>query len=177
MFIFCIFESNFNKMDLFKKVSSVPNICKIFFDLTGSSIAYAPEDPNFENSLLTNGFLVDVYFQKSSIQFSEESSEENAGIRYTQTLNLSFVNSDALRADRLQELHRVRNIIIKLTNGETFVLGRNDFYQNKKPSLKSQSSLVKTSLEFYSESTVPITKYIGNILVNIPDAVPLHFVI
>ncbi len=160
-------------MDFSKPVYSVPNICKVYFSFSGKSLAYNPLEPEFENTILSNGLIQETYFHKGSIQFSENSKQINAGTIYEQTLSISFNSSDANRSTRITTLEKANHIIIILTNGEKFIMGRNDFYQNKKPILNTTNNHIKTSAEFYCESIIPISKYIGNVLIGTPGIVPL----
>lgn len=160
-------------MDFSKKVHSVPNICKVYFDFTGKSLAFNPNEVNFQDTLILNGLIQETYFHKGSIQFSESSAETVSGVKYEQTVNISFNSSDPDRAKRIQELHKVRHIILQLTNGEHLIIGRNDYFQNKKPKCSTSNNHIKTAAEFYSESVIPVSKYIGNVISGLPDIIPL----
>lgn len=160
-------------MDLSKKVHSVPNICKVYLDFTGKSIAFNTTAANFGYTLISNGLILETYFQKGSVQFTENSSEAPAGVKYDQTLNISFNSSDPDRAKRIQEMHKIRHVILELTNGEIILIGRNDYFQNKKPKINTTNNHIKTSVEIYTESIIPASKYIGNVLVGLPDIIPL----
>lgn len=163
-------------MDFAKKVQSVPNICKVFLDFTGRSIAFNPTAANFGDTLISNGLIQETYFHKGSIQFAENSSETSAGTKYDQTVNISFNSSDPDRAKRIQELHKIRHIILVLTNNENIVIGRNDYFQNKKPKVNTVSNHIKTAAEIYTESIIPASNYIGNVLVGLPDIIPLTLI-
>lgn len=163
-------------MDFAKKVNSVPNICKVYFDFTGKSLAYNPEGANFQDTLLSNGLVQETYFHKGTIQFAENSTEVPAGTKYDQTLNISFNSSDPQRHERITQMHKVRHIILELTNGERLVIGRNDYFQNRKPKVSTTNNQIKTAVEFYTESIIPASKYIGNVLVGLPDIIPLTFI-
>jgi len=163
-------------MDYSKKVHSVPNICKVYFDFTGKSLALNPNQPSFIDTILSNGLVKETYFHKTSVQFTETSSEGVAGIKYEQTFSITFNSNDAKRYQRIHDLHKVNHIIIQLTNGEHLVFGRNDYFQNKKPICTTSNTHVKTSAEFYCESIIPISKYLGNVLVGLPGIIPLDFI-
>ena len=163
-------------MDFAKKVQSVPNICKVFLDFTGKSLAYNPEEANFQDTLLSNGLVQETYFHKGTIQFAENSTEVPAGTKYDQTLNISFNSSDPDRAKRIQELRKIRHVILVLTNGEKIVIGRNDYFQNKKPKVNTVNNHIKTAAEIYTESIIPASNYIGNVLVGLPDIIPLTLI-
>ncbi|HLV52168.1 MAG TPA: hypothetical protein VKY44_09465 [Flavobacterium sp.] len=160
-------------MDYSKKVPSVPNICKVYFDFTGRSLALNPEEPDFNDTVLSNGFIQETYFHKGSIQFSENSSETTAGVKYEQTINISFNSSDKDRIPRIQQLHTVKHIILKLTNGEQLLIGRNDYFQNKKPKTSTTNNHAKTIVEYYTESILPVSNYIGNVITGLPEIIPL----
>lgn len=162
-------------MDLSKKVSTVPNICKVYLDFTGKSLAFNPNVANFGDTIITNGLIQETYFQKGSIQFSEKSAETAAGVKYVQEINISFNSSDADRAKRIHEMHNIHHVILELTNGETIVIGRNDYFQNKKPKVNTSNNQIKTVVEIATESMIPTSNYIGNVLVGLPDIIPLTF--
>lgn len=163
-------------MDFSQKVQNVPNICKVFFDFTGKSLAFNPNTTNFQDTIISNGLIEETYFHKGSIQFAETSTETIADVKYEQTLNISFNSADANRAQRIQEMHKVKHIVIVLTSGEQILFGRNDYFQNKKPKANTANNHIKTSVEFYTESIIPISKYIGNVLVGLPEIIPLTFI-
>lgn len=163
-------------MDYSKKVASVPNICKIYLDFTGKSLAFNPDDVNFNDTVISNGLIQETYFQKGSVQFTESSAETAAGVKYEQKLNLSFNSADNQRAIRIHDLHNIRHVILELTNGELLIMGRNDYFQNKKPIVSTNSTHIKTTAEITTESVIPLTKYIGNAISGLPEIIPLMLI-
>lgn len=162
-------------MSLFKKVQGTPNICAIYLDFTGESINYDVSSSSFHGTILANGATYETHFQKGNVSFQEDSSEVAAGILFKQKLSITFNSSDENRSDRILEYHKTKHVIIKLTNGEVFVLGRNDFTQNKKPTITTNSNGKITSVEFYTESIIPISKYLGSLVIGLPEIIPLYF--
>ena len=164
-------------MDFSKKVSSAPNICKVYLDFTGKSLAYNPSSATFHDTIVTNGLIKETYFHKSTIQFSEISIETAAGTKFEQRLSISFNNNDQDRSKRLLQLIGVKHIILKLDTGEVLCIGRNDYVQNKKPNLETTNTHIKTQADFSCESIIPASNYIGNILINLPGIIPLDFIL
>lgn len=162
-------------MNLLKKVSGTPNICTIYLDFTGESVNYDASSSSFHNTILANGATFETHFQKGNVSFQEESSEVAAGILFKQKLSITFNSSDSKRSERILEYHKTKHVIIKLTNGEVFVLGRNDFKQNKKPIITTNSNDKISSVEFYSESIIPISKFLGSLIIGLPEIIPLYF--
>lgn len=162
-------------MNLLNKVSSTPSICEILLDFTGESINYSLQEVNFKNTLLTNGLITETHFQKGNVSFSEQSAESKAGLYFKQTLSITFNSSDKDRYERILKYHCTKNIIIVLNNGERFLMGRNDFKQNRRPKIESTNTHQKSTIEFYTESIVPISKYLGTVIVGLPEIIPLHF--
>lgn len=162
-------------MTLLKKVSKTPSICSIYLDFTGDSINLDFQSSSFHSTILTNGLLEETHFQKGSVSLSEESDETAAGTYFKQTLQITFNSSDENRSERITEYHKTKHIIIKLSNGETLIMGRNDFKQNKRPRITSSHTHNKSTIQFYCESILPLSKYGGSVLVGLPEIIPLTF--
>lgn len=162
-------------MQLLKKVSGSPNICSVFLDFTGDSISYDVESSSFHTTMLVNGATFETHFQRGNVSFQEDSSESPAGVIFKQKLSITFNSSDQYRSERILEYNKTKNIIVKLSNGESFVIGRNDFKQNKRPVITTSSNSQKTTVEFYTESIIPITRYLGSLVIGFPEIIPLYF--
>lgn len=162
-------------MQLLKKVSGTPNICSIYLDFTGDSINLDVNSSSFHGTVLTNGATFETHFQRGSVSFSEESSEVAAGTLFKQKLSISFNSSDQYRSERILEYNKTKNIILKLSNGECFIMGRNDFKQNRSPIITTSSTFQKTIVEFYTESIIPISRYLDLTVFGFPEIIPLYF--
>lgn len=162
-------------MSLLNKVSKTPSICSIYLDFTGDSINLDLNGSSFHSTMLTNASLEETHFQRGNVSFSEESDESPAGIYFKQNLQISFNSSDQNRSERIIEYHKTKHILIKLSNGETLIMGRNDFKQNKRPRITSNNTHNKSTIQFYGESIIPISRYQGSVLVGLPEIIPLTF--
>lgn len=160
-------------MSLLNKVSKTPSICEVYLDFTGQSINLDFNDASFYASMIANGTIEETHFQKGSVSFSEESENSPGGLFFKQNLQITFNSSDENRLERILEYHKTKNVIIKLSDGNSFVLGRNDFSQNRSPKITSSNTHNKTTIQFYTESIIPVSKYQGTVLVGLPEIIPL----
>ena len=162
-------------MDLSVKVPYLKNICGIAIDLSSlpipsSSVAGQP----FYDSYLASSAAQSVYFGKSSVSFSEVSKEHKAGDYFEQKVQLSFPNSDAERALRIEEFRKAKFLVVQLSGGNALLLGRNDYFQNALPTIKISSNAQLTTVEFTSTSMMPVgllPEYNSGLL---PHSVPVN---
>jgi hypothetical protein len=141
---------------LFKKVPKNPYPCKIFVDFSGKLVASNSQGvASFYNSLAIDAMWFEIYSGKASIGFDEASSDTIAGTVYSQKLQIRFPSNDALRAVRLEYLRKAKFIAVKLTDNRYLVIGRNDFLQNQKPKLATESNLQLTQVSFENKSIFP----------------------
>lgn len=144
-------------MNFSEKVKEKPFICGIEFDFNGSlSPSSKAEFSRFYNSYENNNAFMKAYFSQRSISFTETSEHTNSGTIYNQKLSIQFPSNDLNRSLRIEMLKFVRFIKLKLNTGKEMVLGRNDFYQNAKPVLKTSSNLTITKAEFSTTSIFPM---------------------
>ncbi|HBK83508.1 MAG TPA: hypothetical protein DDZ41_07905 [Flavobacterium sp.] len=109
----------------------------------------------FYNSLFTNYDFQKTHIGLSSVSFSEQSEINNAGSQYKQKLEFRFPNHDVSRSERIILLKKVKYFKINLTNGSSFILGRNDFYQNARPKIIFKSNQNATEVEIQTISIYP----------------------
>mgnify|MGYP003627270690 CR=1 FL=1 len=140
-------------MELLEKVKVNPNICGISLDFAGE---LTPENSqalqNFYNSVASNNVWNDSYFGKKTVSFSEVSKTSRSGIQHTQTLRIKFPSNDARRSDRLQLFTKVKFVKMLLDNGTSLIIGRNDFFQNKRPEVSISSSEKISTITFTTKS-------------------------
>jgi hypothetical protein len=140
-------------MSIFNKVWDNSNICGIELAFNGEIIASnIPEWQPFFNSAILNVDFEKIYFGFATVEYNEESSISNAGVSYKQKLMIRFPSTDHKRAERIDLLHRVKFLKIKLSNGKDIVIGRNDYLQNARPkvSIKTNHKTAEASFETIS---------------------------
>ena len=140
--------------ELLSKVSTgVLSICGLEFDFSGNHVpSFSGLYQNFFDTQMTSENFVKNYFSSSSISLSEDSSQEAAGIKYQQKLTWSFPNNDKNRSIRINEIQKVKFVKLVLTDGSRIVLGRNDFFQNARPVILTESDHLKTVVTFNFKS-------------------------
>ncbi len=142
---------------LLDKVKELPHVCGIELDLYGSLSPSSSKDfLKFYNSYEYNNAFMAAYFGQKTIRFGEISSDTTAGLIHTQTLTIQFPSNDLNRAARLDIFKKVKFIKIKLNNNTEMVMGRNDYFQNKKPSVKISSNLKTSRVTFQTRSIVAL---------------------
>lgn len=144
-------------MSLLNKVTTAPFICRIAFDfaseLTPLSKANAQ---NFFNSVGNNYTWLPTHFGKRKVSFRETEKITASGTEYKQELKIVFPSTDQYRSDRLALIKQAKYIRLELSNGLMLLMGRNDFFQNKRPEFKASSTEKKTTLTITTKSIFPI---------------------
>lgn len=157
-------------MDIFSKVSNFPFICAIEISLTGEIIS---KSDDFHTSITSGALFLKSHFRKGDIQFSEQSKETDAGILYSQKLRISYNSSDVKRSKRIGLVHAARFVKIELSDGTEYIIGRNDYTQNRPLEVSVKSDLQTSVIEFYAESIVPVTKFTNNVITGFPGYIPI----
>ena len=140
-----------------ERVFSNPHICGIQLDVSGKEFASGTlDDQPFYNTNISQGNFKEVYYSNGSARFLENSSETKDGLLYNQRIELRFPSNDAKRSVRLEELRKVKFLSVKFSNDQIVLFGRNDFFQNTKPTVKVTSTEKSTQVEFRSSSIFPI---------------------
>lgn len=159
---------------VYKKVPQNPYPCKIYIDFSGQLVGSNRQGiASFYNSQAIDAVWVEVYSGKAAIGFDEESAETTAGTIYTQKLQIRFPSNDPLRAFRIDYLRKAKFIVIKLTDNRFLVIGRNDYLQNKKPTIGTASNEKLTSVTFTNRSLVPaafLTSEISGTIINLTNS-------
>lgn len=136
-------------MSLLGKISGTPFICKIYLDFNGRlTPVNSAESQNFYDAVGNQYTWKETHFGKKSVRFSETEKRTTAGSIYTKNLQITFPNSDALRSDRIAKIKTTKFVRIELSNGNSILMGRNDFYQNKKLEITQKSDVLKTTITF-----------------------------
>lgn len=143
-------------MQLLEKVTFNPNICGVELGFTGNLLASSiPEWQEFYNSYMSGIDFTKTYIGLGSVAFEEQSAESAAGISYKQKIIIRFPVTDSKRAERLALMHQVRFLKLKLTNGLDLVIGRNDYQQNARPKIKTESNIKMGEITFETVSITP----------------------
>lgn len=144
-------------MSVLNKVFGAPYICKVFLDFNGSlTPVNNAEQQNFTDSSGNQYTWKETHFGRKTVSFSERENVTKAGTEYTQQLRISFPNSDKLRADRIEKIKTTQFVRLLLSNGLYIVMGRNDFFQNKKLQITQTSNENKTTITFKIKSMFSI---------------------
>ena len=141
-------------IDLAEKSTEKPFICGVAYSRSLKSYPKTGEN-GFVNTSLLSDVFEDLYASISAIAFNQKSTNTRSGVYFTQQLRLQFPNGDAFMAARIQELMRARYMIIKLTNGRSLIIGRNDVDQNTRPKITIESNTRTTQVTFESQSIFP----------------------
>lgn len=144
-------------MYLLKKVSQAPYICKIALDFSGALIPFAGEAfQNFVNSTGNEFTWLDTYFGKKSVSFRETEQLTKSGSVFSQTLQIIVPNADQQKTDRLAFIKQAKFVRVELSNGHILVMGRNDYFQNKKLEIVSSSDHSSYNIRFSTKSIFSI---------------------
>lgn len=164
-------------VDLARRVTAVPNICGIELAFGGILKPSTIEGYQiFNNSIPAGTDFARIYSGKASVNFSEDSDKTAAGIVWKQKLTFRFPASDKVRAERLELVHHVRFIKIKLDSGRSFVLGRNDFKQNARPVVDIKVTDKLAQVEIATRS-IFATGYIPEVNTDgLPVLFPINFI-
>lgn len=163
-------------MSQLAKVKGLPvYICGIEVSFQANAYPSAVENwQPFFNTLFENFDFQKTYAGLGSVSFAEKSEITNAGTLYKQKMDFRFPNHDSDRASRIELLKKAKHFKVNLTNGKSFVLGRNDFFQNAKPKIVFSSNQTLTELEVNSVSMFP-TGYGTLSSFGLPSFLPIQF--
>ena len=169
-------------MSILGKISGTPFICKIYLDYIGNLMPVnTAEKQNFTDSSGNQFTWKPVYFAKKRVRFSETEKSTKAGSVYTQKLQITFPNYDDLRSDRITKIKEAKFVRIELSNGNSFAMGRNDFFQNKKLEITQKSDALKTTITFkcltmFSAGNLQITDISNIIEFLMPEENPANLI-
>lgn len=162
-------------MVLADKVPHLVNICGIAIDLSALPVpSHSESGQPFYDSFLASSAAQSVYFGKRTVSFSETSKESAAGTSWEIKATITFPNSDEKRAQRIEEFLKAKFLVVQLSGGKALLLGRNDYLQNAKPTIKIKSSEQLTSVEFTTTSMVPTGFLPGYNPGLLPHSVPVN---
>jgi hypothetical protein len=160
--------------ELFSKVLSKPYPCKIFIDFSGQLVASNSQGvASFFNSKSVDPQWFEVYSGKAALSFGESSTETPAGTIYNQKVKLRFPSNDTLRAVRIDYFRKAKFIAIQLTDKRYLVIGRNDFFQNRKPVLVTESNEQLTEVNFDCRAINPaafLNNEISGVIINLNNS-------
>lgn len=144
-------------MSLLQKVTTAPHICKISFDFSGELTPVSKAlAQNFYNSYYNIYSWKEAHFGKRKASFKETEKITDSGSEYTQVLKIIFPSVDKFRSDRLALFKEAKYVRLELSNGLMLVMGRNDFFQNKRTEFKTASTQKSTTLTVTTKSIFSI---------------------
>lgn len=159
-------------MEILDRVAVNPNICGVELAFMGEvTAANIPEWQPFFNSSMFAVDFAKTYVGLGSVSFGEESEYSLAGTSYKQSITIRFPSNDENRATRIELMHKVKFIKLKLTNGRDLIIGRNDYQQNSRPKIKTKTNIKTAEVEFQTVSISP-AGFVAN-----PDAYGLPVLI
>jgi hypothetical protein len=140
-------------MAILDRVKVNPNICAVEVAFTGDlTAANIPDWQQFNNSLMTGLDLTKIYVGLGSVSFGEESEYSLSGTSYKQSVTIRFPSTDLNRSQRIELLQRVKFLKLKLTNGLDIIIGRNDYQQNARPKIKTETNIKTAEAKFQTVS-------------------------
>lgn len=157
---------------LSQKSLSTPFICGVRFS-NDPEISLGTNPNNFNDVQLAIGATQDVYASISSLQYVQTSQRNKPGQEYNQKFQFQFPNGDTLIANRIEEIMTARVLILSLTDGSNMVLGRNDYYQNTRPTITSTNNTRTTQITFSCNSIFPVGKYTTLVASLLPQFFPI----
>ncbi len=163
-------------MQLRDRVLSNIILCGVEIAFQGSAVPSVIEGwQPFYNSIFENTTFERVYASVASINFYQESVITSAGYSYKQKVVFQFPNSDGLGASRIKLLEKIEYIKLNQNNSLDIVVGRNDFFQNTAPIIKTTSDeqICQITIESSSISPAGITPNINAF--GLPVFIPLSF--
>lgn len=161
-------------INLAVKSIQTPFVCELYYSKGDKS--FTAIGPNgFIDTLLLEAAYQDIYASLSAIQFVQKSSSSRSGDSFLQQLRFQFPNGDKQMGSRIQEILQTRYMIMKLTNGEFMIIGRNDIDQNTRPKITTESNTRTTQITFECVSIFPAGRFTDLSGKLLPDFVPLSF--
>ena len=143
-------------MGIFDRVKVNPNICGVEVAFTGELTASSiPDWQQFYNSSMFATDFTKTYVGLGSVSFGEESEYSLAGTSYKQSVTIRFPSNDANRAERIELMQKVKFLKLKLTNGRDIVIGRNDYKQNARPKIKTETNIKTAEVKFQTIAISP----------------------
>lgn len=157
MFYFC--------ENMFGHISTPLFVCQLKFYFGGSfDILQLSEDgPNQDRRYYESihkgkpsDIVNDPYYSKGSVSFNEVSKNSRSGPYYTQQVVFRFPSNDRNRAQRIEIIKSMDYLGLVLTNKSELVVGRNDAFQNKKPTITTSSNTILTEVKLETNSIQPV---------------------
>lgn len=148
---------------MFEKVDKQRFICSIKLHFSGKfelinlsgDLPYVGQ--RFYESIHNGSYdSADPYFSRGSFNFSESSAQTESGILYKQQATWRFPSNDLKRAVRIDQFQKTKYLEFILNDGTSFIMGRNDVFQNRAPLVETDSTFHMTEVKISSESIQPI---------------------
>lgn len=148
------------------KTNVTPFVCGVRFSEDATTFL-GTNPSNFNDTGFIPGATEDIYTSISSLKYVQTSKRTKSGQAFNQKFQFQFPNGDAFIAQRIEDILKARILIIYLTDGSRMLLGRNDYYQNTRPSITTSNNTRITQITFECNSIFPAGKYdvlSGNLL-------------
>lgn len=106
----------------------------------------------FYDSKIDSGNFIDTNSRNGGISFVEESQKSTAVTSYRQKITFRLLVSNPDKSIAIDLLHKTRAVKLILSNGKELIIGRNDFYQNTTPSVKTKNDHNICEVEIETQS-------------------------
>lgn len=146
-----------------QRIPTRVNICSVVIHWAGGFVTLNLVDPTPNQNLFEAqhaGLLKkdDIYFTKSTFRLTENGNPTDSGMVYQQEASFRFPSMDHNRSARLYQLHGIKYLEFGLSNGDKFIMGRNDIQQNTAPVVSTTSDLNFTEVKINCESVFPLLR-------------------
>jgi len=141
-------------MSLASKIADRPYICGVFLCF---NTVFTPSTTfqNFYDTDFLQADVLSLYSTQSKVSFTETKVSTRAGYQFKQTVSVSLPIGDELRSENVYKIHTAEQIVLKLTNGEYLLVGRNDKLLNLLPKVSYQGAEHVASFTFNCSSITP----------------------
>lgn len=163
-------------MSLSAKIKDLPLICGVLlsFDTNFSPLSSAEYLQSFFDTDVTDPDIEFVYTTKSKTRFQETSQTTRSGVEYSQNLTISMPIGSVKRSIYIDKVHRVQQVVIKLTNGRHLILGRNDVKTNTAPKISYKADERIAVFQFKAKSMFPMGYTDLESLLGFPFIIPVN---
>lgn len=151
---------------MYTRVNNYGAICRLKvhfsggFPLLNLLPALTPKEGKrfYESLPIEGGETVGTYYSSGSFRFSEAAVTTIAGHPYSQTAIFSFPSNDPKRAQRIEKFLKIKFLEMKMTDGNSLIMGRNDIYQNTPPKISITSDQHRTEIKLETQSIQPVLR-------------------
>ena len=157
------------------RIRTNANICSVEIAFNGISVPSALEGwQPFYNSTFQESDFTEAYATITSLEFAEESNDSPAGTSYKQKVVFRFPANDKFRSERIALLQKTKFVKLNLSEGQSVTIGRNDFNQNKAPTIGIKTNHHFCEISIESSSIFPSGFTPSSNTFGLPTFIPLE---